>query len=99
MGERPLPLMQQPDFILRNHKHVLARRVLVGDIVLEKEHGRSDEKWTVEEVDVQAHMTYVKYSGWHKKIGLGLNEERVWIARVDEEWMAKKRAREAAATE
>lgn len=78
-----LPLMQRPDFVYREHKHVRARCVRVGDIILEKRHGREEERWTVTAVEVGDVLVYVSCAGRKGKIALGLPTERIWIARKE----------------
>jgi hypothetical protein len=81
-----LPLMRRPDYVYRPHHHVRARRVQVGDIVLEREHGTPNERWTVSRVeeDVRFGIVYVWYQGRDRKTALGRSTERVWVARREE---------------
>lgn len=78
-----MPLMSRPDFVYRPSHHVRARRVKVGDIVLEREHGKPDERWTVTGVEERFGIVYVTYKGRDRKTALGLSTERVWIAREE----------------
>ena len=86
-----LPLMQRPDFILYDHKHVRARRVQVGDIVIERQYGSRDPRWTVTSVeeDERFKIVYVTYQGRDRKTALGMSTERVWVARRAEHQKSK----------
>jgi hypothetical protein len=78
-----LPLMQRPDYIPYDHKHVRARRVQVGDFILERQYGRLNPRWIVASVreDERFKMVYVTYEGRDREYALGMSTERVWVAR------------------
>jgi hypothetical protein len=81
-----LPLMQRPDFVYRAHKHVRARRLQVGDIVLETARDTPKECWTITRVEEDKHVgvVYCWYQGRDKKTIIGISTDRIWVARREE---------------
>jgi hypothetical protein len=80
-GHEQVPLMQREGYVYREHKHVLARRILPGDIVLEKRHGREEERWTVESIEATTWLTYVTFVNG-RRTNIGSNTDRVWVSRI-----------------
>ena len=82
---KPLPVMQQPGYVFRARKHIVARNIRVGDRVAESGRSPTSEKWEVTEIDVRPAMIWVRYKGWSPSrfTALALLRERVWIDRVE----------------
>ena len=84
MSEKQVPLMQQPGYVYRAHKHIRAHRVLPGDIILDKRHGREEEQWTVQEAfeRIMTGLIYATFPNGRKHC-IGRRGERIWVARAE----------------
>lgn len=80
---KQVPLMQREGYVYRAHKNVRTHCVKVGDLLLDKRHGKEDERWTVLEATEGVMSGLVHVVTPSGKFCIGRRGERVWVARAE----------------
>ena len=87
MSEKQVPLMQQPGYVYRARKYIVARNIRPGDRIHPGPKRNDGDRFTVAAVDVveDKGVVYVQYVGWRtgRWVALAAPGERVYIDRAE----------------